>query len=250
MAGPGRPEKEAEEVEQFFRDVEVSLDIGAWDYLTLLKNMIPKLFFNPRLFSWANKGKELANPPAHVPMSYAVSRMVYDERAVQLPYENVVLLVPASTRLTEVGFVDFTVDHVDSLLKIEGCFPVCHWDMGTPNISDSSISNSIQFRGSSKAHIFVDVGCENKVAKAAAQRYIQGLRGTCEAGWKDGVLKANWQLAAFPENHITDFDKDRALFIETEANYRRLLEVKRRVDPEHLFTPNTMIIGASEKLVS
>lgn len=51
---------------------------------------------------------------------------------------------------------------------------------------------------------------------------------------------------AFPEQD-NDLDRKRKHYFQSEEVYQRVLEIKRRIDPDDVFTPNLFCVGASRK---
>eukprot|EP00978_Attheya_sp_CCMP212_P028351 scaffold97747_cov51-Attheya_sp.AAC.2 len=119
--------------------------------------------------------------------------------------------------------------------------------MGVPK--DANPLNSTHFRGTTKGHLFFDIGCEGNKngARSQTESFFSGLKGQKETGWTDGVLKGNRQLVAFAENHIKSLDKDKELFFDNDDEYKTVLHTKRLVDPCNVFTTNTMTIGFTKK---
>ena len=50
-----------------------------------------------------------------------------------------------------------------------------------------------------------------------------------------------------PSNHHTDIDANYEYFVDSRDSYKFVLMAKQTVDPNDLFTPNTMIVGSSRK---
>jgi len=64
-------------------------------------------------------------------------------------------------------------------------------------------------------------------------------------GTKGYIGKKDRRWNAFPGTNDFNLDELREFYFESDESYQRVLMVKQRVDPDHIFTPNLFCVGAS-----
>jgi FAD/FMN-containing dehydrogenase len=84
------------------------------------------------------------------------------------------------------------------------------------------------------------LGC---TPQATAQTWANSMDAS--AFGPNGVLGDQYRKLIWAPNGDRDLDRVRDLYFESEAVYQRILAVKRRIDPSHVFTANLFCVGAS-----
>jgi hypothetical protein len=195
-------------------------------------------------------------PDAPAPMSELTDAYCFPKRVHANPYVSGTWCGDSQQTATN-GFARWARDATAEVVAQPGCYPDFEWvvcggrhsrNRQHPGVAPSAIAwrdlTMLCFQ-----YVHFDntdhFGREWAAPRAFAEAWVP--RAKAGAVGADGVIGAHdrrWN--AFPEQD-DDLDRERAHYFQSEEVYRRVLAVKRAVDPVGVFSANGFCVGAGRR---
>ena len=234
---PQQKYEESQSAQSFFKDIDVAVGEGedsfTKDAMHFIKEHVASLF-GMQLFH---------HTEGHLPMSqYMRCCMILLVREYNMTFNQRFFLINKA----EQGFSEYVVECTERGIhgKIKGIMDgveVLPFGPGYNNPPDDL--TSISWRSAHGALAIANFFDHNAGAKKRATKHVdeiyQRFIGT------DGLVVESDMRFIWSPYGSWNLDKNRALYIDSEAKYQRVLATKNKADPYDVFTPNAFCVGAS-----
>ena len=196
------------------------------------------------------------SPQAPVKVSWAIKALYFTKRVHANPFIGSAWVGNSDVDLTKTGFVEWSIERAEKLMKHRGCYPDFEYALAGRKHSKirlNALSNPTSVTWLRQMSIFsmfyVHYDCTDYLGRdwpeprRITEDWIEAT--TASATGPTGALGTkDHRMKAFPNPASGDLDQ---FYFESEDEWRRLLNIKRKVDPNDVFTPNLFCIGAGTR---
>ena len=237
---PQQKYEESQLAQSFFKDIDVALGDGEGftkDAMHFIKEHVASLF-GMKLFH---------HTEGHLPMSqYMKCCMLLLVREYNMTYNQRFFIINKA----EQGFSEYVAERTERGVnnsyssKIKGItdgVEVLPFGPGYNNPPDDL--TSISWRSAHGALCFANFYDHNAGAKKRATKHVDEIYQRFVGS--DGLVVESDMRFIWAPYGSWNLDKNRVLYIDSEAKYQRVLATKKKADPYDVFTPNAFCVGAS-----
>jgi hypothetical protein len=188
-------------------------------------------------------------------------------REYVLPFEKHVW-AGTSTNLKGIGFAEWAAAKCWELASNDenGCYLASQFiaygaknNMVADNKNPSALGHRVAAKNSCAFDFFYDFERNGKPwpePHETGKRWLESVSNTgIGANGKYSpedlrFLYCPWGDSTSPWGHNTNLDEMWRYYYDDEKVYRTLLDIKRRLDPDHVFTPNSFCVGYNDMLAT
>jgi FAD/FMN-containing dehydrogenase len=210
------------------------------------------------------KDNSLMDGRSHTPISHILKNLTWENpRVMNLAYQMLTFIGKNTSTLskkTEMGFSfgDWLADIIENIEEPDGIFKnhgvrfgAQVFLLGGPALANPPIKTALSHRDANYWFAFdlfydPEVPGAREIAKKYRDEIADEMLDKRLNFWEDGKQRRLMLAPVLLHDEKPVLDDAWHLYYDSREVYERVLDIKRKLDPDHIFTSNLFCVGATE----